>query len=50
MTKRNEQEKFWTETYSKEYIRKNINFDNTLLIEGWTKMLKNIDVPSSILK
>ncbi len=42
MTNRSEQERFWTEKYAKEYIKKNSQFDNTLGIEAWRKMLSNV--------
>jgi len=46
----NEQENFWGATYSKEYIKKNSNFNNKLLIEGWEKILKKVEEPKSILE
>jgi pseudaminic acid biosynthesis-associated methylase len=47
---KNEQESFWGEKYSKDYIKKNNNFNEKLLIEGWNKMLKSIDSPKTILE
>lgn len=41
----NPQEKFWSEQYSDEYIKKNSKFNTELGLEGWNKMLnktKNI--------
>jgi len=35
-----DQEGFWAEEYSKEYIEKNNNFDHVLGSEGWSKILK----------
>ena len=35
----NPQEKFWSEQYSDEYIKKNSKFNTDLGIEGWNKML-----------
>jgi len=42
----NPQEKFWSEQYSDEYIKKNSKFNTELGLEGWNKMLtktKNIN-------
>jgi len=47
---RNEQEKFWENTYSKDYIKKNSDFNHVLLLEGWNKILKSIDAPQTILE
>jgi pseudaminic acid biosynthesis-associated methylase len=44
----NDQEKFWTEEYNQEYIRKNSNFDHKLGSEGWEKMLESI--PKNTIK
>lgn len=46
----NEQENFWATTYSENYIQKNGNFNQELLVEGWTKILKSIDAPLTILE
>jgi len=46
----NEQEIFWASTYSKEYIKKNSNFNHSLLVEGWTKILASIEAPQTILE
>ena len=43
----NPQEKFWSEQYSDEYIKKNSKFNTELGLEGWNKMLnktKNIQL------
>lgn len=40
--KRNEQENFWEQKYSKEYIEKNSDFDNKLGASAWTEMLSKI--------
>lgn len=50
MTSFNEQENFWKKTYSEEYINKNSNFNQQLLIEGWSKILNKIDAPNTILE
>lgn len=50
MNNLNEQEIFWASTYSKEYIKKNSNFNHSLLVEGWTKILARIDAPQTILE
>ena len=50
MNNRNEQEKFWENTYSKDYIKKNSDFNHVLLLEGWNKILKSIDAPQTILE
>jgi spore coat polysaccharide biosynthesis protein SpsF len=47
---RNEQEKFWALNYSKDYIKKNSDFNQSLLLEGWAKILKNVDTPKHILE
>jgi len=47
---RNDQENFWATTYSKNYISKNSNFDNKLLLKGWKKILAKVDDPKSILE
>ena len=44
---RNEQEKFWALNYSKDYIKKNSDFNQSLLLEGWAKILKNVDTPKT---
>ena len=50
MNSRNEQEKFWETTYSKDYIRKNSDFNHELLIKGWEQILKSVSTPSNILE
>ena len=50
MNNSNEQEQFWKKTYSKEYIKKNTNFDQKLLIKGWKEILRRIDTPETILE
>tara|TARA_A200000113_G_scaffold211299_1_gene211891 strand:+ start:773 stop:1393 length:621 start_codon:yes stop_codon:yes gene_type:complete len=47
---RNEQEKFWETKYSKDYIKKNSNFNHDLLIQGWREILKNVSSPRNILE
>ena len=47
---RNDQENFWSQTYAKDYIKKNSNFDDKLLFEGWEKLLAKIENPLSILE
>jgi len=44
----NEQQNFWTDEYAQEYILKNQEFDLTLGVEGWRKMLTscNVDIGS----
>lgn len=39
----NDQQNFWKNTYSKEYIQLNSNFDIHLGVKGWAKMLQKID-------
>jgi len=34
-----EQEKFWGDTYAKEYIKKNQSFDKALGVQAWKLML-----------
>ena len=50
MTSKNEQEKFWAETYANDYIKKNSNFDKKLGVEGWAKMLQSAGQINSILE
>ena len=50
MNMRNEQEKFWETKYSKDYIKKNSNFDRDLLIKGWLKIVNSVDEPHNILE
>jgi pseudaminic acid biosynthesis-associated methylase len=38
----NEQEQFWKEKYTSEYIGRNSNFDFNLGLEGWRQILKKI--------
>ena len=40
MSFNNDQEKFWAETYAKDYIKKNSQFDNELGARAWTEMLQ----------
>lgn len=47
---RTDQELFWATDYSKEYIRKNDEFDSKILIDGWNNILRNIAGPRSILE
>lgn len=46
----NDQELFWKEKYSKEYIRKNSNYQLDDGIKCWAKMLKRADLINSILE
>lgn len=46
----NEQQNFWKNEYAIEYIEKNKNFNRTLGIEGWEKMLLKTDKIKSILE
>lgn len=47
----NEQQNFWANDYAREYIRKNQEFDLTLGVEGWRKMLASCsDDVNSILE
>jgi pseudaminic acid biosynthesis-associated methylase len=39
----NEQQQFWKETYTSEYIKRNSSFDNKLGVEGWSIILKKAD-------
>lgn len=45
-----EQEAFWAETYSAEYIKKNSNFDQALGVEAWETMLQQADNIKSFLE
>lgn len=45
---KNEQEEFWKNKYSQEYIKKNSNFNRELLIKGWREILKNVSAPNTI--
>ncbi|ANY18942.1 hypothetical protein A6F68_00407 [Tsuneonella dongtanensis] len=45
-----EQEKFWADTYSKEYMEKNAAFDRDRGEEGWSKMLASAGPIGSILE
>ena len=47
---RNEQEKFWTETYEAEYQERNNTFDQNLGVKCWKKMLSKADSISSFLE
>jgi len=46
----NEQQKFWSVTYEKEYQLKNSDFDFDLGIAGWNQMLNKADAISSFLE
>ena len=45
-----EQQNFWKKTYSENYIKKNIDFDFNLGIEGWKKMLNKAQKIESLLE
>jgi pseudaminic acid biosynthesis-associated methylase len=47
---RNEQEDFWAEQYATEYIQKNSEFDQSLAIEAWNKMLAGTKGVESVLE
>ena len=49
MDDRNEQEKFWAEEYSKNYIEKNNNFNRELLLKGWRDILNHTSQIDSVL-
>ena len=38
----NEQQLFWKEKYTQEYIQRNSNYDFDLGIKGWNKILHSI--------
>ena len=40
MKYKSDQEGFWAEDYSKEYIKKNSQFDDIKGAEGWSKILQ----------
>jgi pseudaminic acid biosynthesis-associated methylase len=42
----NEQQAFWKETYTDEYMKRNSNFDFDLAIEAWNIILKKADKES----
>jgi pseudaminic acid biosynthesis-associated methylase len=42
---KSEQEKFWAESYAKDYIAKNSDFDHVKGAEAWTKMLQGLSMP-----
>ena len=50
MVDRNEQEKFWAEEYSKNYIEKNNNFNTELLLKGWRDILNKTSQIDSVLE
>jgi len=50
MQNRNEQEAFWAEIYAKDYITKNSQFDESLLLRGWEQILRKVKAPSSIVE
>jgi len=50
MTYKTEQEKFWGETYTQDYIKKNSNFDNSSGVEAWKKMLSKTHSIETILE
>mgnify|MGYP006117861025 FL=1 len=47
---RNNQEKFWAEKYSDEYIKKNSKFNTELGIEAWIKMLNKTNNIKNLLE
>lgn len=49
-TARNEQEAFWAETYARDYIAKNSDFDQAGGVEGWRRMLTKADPTARILE
>lgn len=46
----NEQENFWANEYSEEYMRKNAQFDPTLGTEAWSRMLQKAEGVDSLLE
>lgn len=46
----NPQEKFWAETYAKDYIAKNSEFDATGGVVGWRRMLNKAEPTPRILE
>lgn len=46
----NPQEKFWSEQYSDEYIKKNSKFNTELGLEGWNKMLSQTNNIQNLLE
>ena len=46
----NPQEKFWSEQYSDEYIKKNSKFNSELGLEGWNKMLNKTNNIKNLLE
>ena len=46
----NPQEKFWSEQYSDEYIKKNSKFNTELGLEGWNKMLSKTNNIQNLLE
>lgn len=45
-----EQEVFWSDTYAKDYINKNNNFDKILGIQAWKTMLRNTEEIHTLLE
>lgn len=46
----NEQENFWKETFGREYIQRNTEYNYTLLEKGWRKMLATTNGINSMLE
>jgi pseudaminic acid biosynthesis-associated methylase len=45
-----EQERFWADTYARDYIEKNKTFDNALGVEAWKIMLRKAEGIRSLLE
>ncbi|MHA4846792.1 pseudaminic acid biosynthesis-associated methylase [Flavitalea antarctica] len=50
MNNLNEQQNFWANDYASEYIEKNNDFDLSLGVEGWQKMLNKTENITSVLE
>ena len=46
----NEQQNFWANSYAKDYIKKNSEFDRLLGVEAWQKMLGKADAIETVLE
>ena len=50
MSFNSDQEKFWAETYAKNYIEKNNSFDKELGVEAWETMLRRAEGITTLLE
>jgi pseudaminic acid biosynthesis-associated methylase len=47
---KSDQEKFWAETYAKDYVKRNSDFDKNLGYKAWEAMLHKTDGVNTILE